>query len=593
MKKSFKSVGYALLAGLMLFSAGCSTGQAPETKKYTVTFSQDGFADVSYSVEEGASIAQKDIPATKPVEGYTVVWEEKSLTNIQKDITIEAIATPNDYTVTYLLDTEEGETLETGLTQTITYDSAYTLATPTLYGYTFAGWQLEDQTIVSQTGTQWKIAKDITVSATWSGNYYTLTFVDQNGVSTPVIVENGDTIQESQIPAIEQTKTGYELSWNVLDFSQITSNTNVSIKETAKTYTITYAATGDPIDGTTVELTYDALCSALNMSLTKEGYNFQGWKYGDALYTNETKWNIANDVTLVANWVEKDKVTVTFYNTDGSATAKTIYKGETLTDIPAIKTKEGYTVDTQNWYLDAACTQVASFANLQEGISVYAKATANKYVITYSVPEDASVNNTQEQVTYDADYTLKTPTRELYTFGGWTTADGKALPQTGKWTTVGNTTLTATWVANYYEITFVHLDNTVETIKVENGKTLSASAIPANQTKKGHTVAWTITDFTTVTGNTTVNEVATANTYTITYQLKSDESITGETTVTVTYGEEFTLAVPTNTDSTKKFNYWKNVLTGEKVVGGTWLYDTDITLEVKWDILDEEWTKNY
>ena len=592
MKKSFKSVGYALLSGLMLFSAGCSAGQTPETKKYTVTFSQDGFADVKYTVEAGASIAQKDIPATKAVEGYTVVWEEKALTNIQSDITIEAIATPNDYTITYVLDTEAGESMEAGLTQTITYDSAYTLATPTLYGYTFVGWMTEDS-IVPQTGAQWKIAKDITVSASWAGNFYTLTFVDQNGVSTPVVLENGDTIKESQIPAIEQTKVGYELSWDVVDFGQLTSNTTVNIKETAKTYTATYDADGYDIDGTTVELTYDALCSALNMSLTKEGYNFQGWKYGDALYTNEAKWNIANDVTLVADWVEKDKVTVTFYNTDGSATAKTIYQGETLTDIPAIKAKDGYTVDSENWYLDAACTQVASFANLQEGISVYAKATANKYVITYSVPEDAAVNNKQQEVTYDADYTLKTPTRELYTFGGWATLDGKAVPQTGKWTMTSGATLTATWVANYYEITFVHLDNSVDTIKVEKGKTLAVSAVPANQTQKGHTVAWSVTDFSTITGNTTVNEVATPNTYTITYQLKSGEAITGETTVTVTYGEDYTLAIPTNTDDTKKFKNWTIVGSNTVVANGTWTYDTNITLEANWDKLDEEWTKNY
>ncbi len=593
MKKSFKSIVFTLLAGVMLCSVACGQPKQPETTKYTVTFTQEGFADVSYTVEAGASIAEKDIPTPKAVKGYTVVWEEASLQNIQSNIIVEAIATPNDYTVTYLLNDELGESLDVATTQTITYDSAYELATPVRYGYSFAGW-LNGETMIAQSGDAWNIDQNLTVSAKWSENFYTLTFIQESGDSQSVIVEKGTTIAESAIPAVEQTKTGYELSWDVVDFSQLTQNATVNVKSEAKTYTATYVAEGYAINGTTVSLTYDAACSNLDMSLVSDSHNFVGWQYNGNTYTTSTLWNVAEDVELTPYWVEKDKATVIFRNTDGTTTPKTVYVGGTLTDIPTPSAKDGYTVDQQNWYLDEACEQIATFENIQQGFAVYAKATPNTYTVTYNVPEDASVNGTQDTFTYGAAYTLKTPVRALYSFAGWKTVDDKLLNIEGKWEIADNVQLTATWNENYYTITFIHDDGSTEAVKVENGKTLQKEAIPAVKAQTGHTVVWKTTDFSNITTNTNVKEVVTPNVYRITYQLKSGEKVEGETVVSVTYGTAFTLATPTNTDTTKTFAYWKNTATGKKFEAGTWTTVGDVTLEAVWNkVSDGEWTKNY
>lgn len=592
MKKSFKSIAFTLLAGVMLCSVACGQPSTPETTKYTVTFTQDGFADMSYTVEKGASIAEKDVPTPKAVKGYTVVWEEVSLQDIQSNIIVEAIATPNDYTVTYLLNDELGETLDVATTQTITYDSAYELATPVRYGYSFTGW-LNGETMIAQSGDAWNIDENLTLSAKWSENFYTIQFVQYDGGSQSVIVEKGKTIAESAIPEVQQTKTGYELSWDVVDFSQLTQNATVNVKEEAKTYTATYIAEGYDINGATVQLTYDALCSNLDMSLESDSHNLVGWRYNEKTYTTSTVWDVAENVKLTPYWVEKDKVTVIFHDTDGTTPDRPVYVGGTLTDIPTPSEKEGYTVDTQNWYIDEACTQVATFENIQQGFEVYAKATANTYTVTYNVPDDAAVNGTQDSLTYGAAYTLKTPVRALYSFAGWETADGKSLTISGTWSIADNVQLSAKWSENYYTITFIHADGSTESVQVENGKTLQKDAIPKVKEQPGYTVVWKVEDFSTITSNQTVEEDVKPNEYKIIYQLKSGESIEGEEVVTVTYGTTFTLATPTSTNTQQSFAGWVNVATGAKFVAGTWKTIGDVVLEADWDPIDDGWTKNY
>ena len=72
-----------------------------EEAVYKVTFKQNGYKDVVREVKEGEDLT--DIPATQPKEGYTVVWENVALTNIQSDITVNAQEEANEYKVTYEL----------------------------------------------------------------------------------------------------------------------------------------------------------------------------------------------------------------------------------------------------------------------------------------------------------------------------------------------------------------------------------------------------------------------------------------------------------------------------------------------------------
>ena len=91
--KKILAVLLAVLS-LCLTFAGCGGGQGdtPDAPTfYTVTFKQDGQADAKVSVESGKGLSQSQIPTPKPVDGYIVVWEDVDLTNITKDITVNAV----------------------------------------------------------------------------------------------------------------------------------------------------------------------------------------------------------------------------------------------------------------------------------------------------------------------------------------------------------------------------------------------------------------------------------------------------------------------------------------------------------------------
>ena len=300
----------------MLTACGIGTGNSntpgfsnsedtsAEARTFTVTFQQSNQTDIEIKVEEGETLTMLPAPAERT--GYTVRWETVDLTNIMKNITVKAEEIPNNYTITY---DANGGTLET-TTQEVTYDAKYTLATPTREDYIFEGWTRDGNIIVS--GDKWTIAEDVSLVANWKDNRptYTVKFVDGNSVKE-ISVKKGEAVASADVPEFIG-KTGYTPHWDITDYTNIQADTTVTAIYDANVYTITYSAEGFEIDGTTVDLTYGADCTALDMSLTRETHNFLGWEYNGATYNKEIKWNVADNVTLTAKWAEKEEVVITF-----------------------------------------------------------------------------------------------------------------------------------------------------------------------------------------------------------------------------------------------------------------------------------------
>ena len=558
------------------FLAGCeSNKEEPKKQTYKITFVQNGAEDIVREVESGSDL--KNIPVPKAQKGYTVVWEDVNYySNITKDMTVNAIATPNTYTITYQMG--EGETLEGELTQDVTYDAAYELKTPTKPLYAFSAWTTETQTL-QQSGV-WTIDADVTLTATWELNVWTVTFVQAGEEDIVKTVEKGAALTDIPTP---KAKEGYTVAWDVTDFSAITENMTVSAVETAERYNVTYElANGEAMEGETVqEMTFGA-----NYTLktpTKEGYTFVCWK-DKATNKNvptQGNWAIATDVTLVAEWTANENV-VTFMNWDGTSETREVLTGETLTDIPTPKAKEGYTVA---W-------EFTDFSGITSSITVNEVYMPNEYKVTYQLKDGETMENSEiDNVTFDAQYTLKTPVRYGYTFVGWSYEEGKTVTASGeKWSIAKDVTVSAVWSDNFYTITFIQegYDNIVRV--VENGDTLDVEDIPVVQGRKGYTVNWDTTDFSQVTSSRNVHAVEMPNTYTVTYVLKSDETMTEELSFTVKYGEAYRLATPTK--SGYEFKHWK-LVSGEKVeLSGTYLWDSDLTVEAYFQKV-EEWTKNY
>ena len=164
---------------------------------YTVTFQSEGGSEVASQIRANTPAAR---PADPTKEGYTFIgwYNGESEWDFETPVTTGLILTAkwqlNRYTITF--DTAGGSEVPS-ITQD--YGTAITPpAAPTRTGYTFAGW---DKTIPATMP-----AENITLTARWQVNQYTITFKPENGGQNIVIKQDyGTAITAPANP----TKTGY------------------------------------------------------------------------------------------------------------------------------------------------------------------------------------------------------------------------------------------------------------------------------------------------------------------------------------------------------------------------------------------------
>ena len=164
---------------------------------YTVTFQSEGGSEVASQIRANTPAAQPDNP-TK--EGHTFIgwyngeseWDFE--TPVTADLTLTAKWQLNQYTITF-----KPENGGQDIVIKQDYGTAITApANPTKTGYTFAGW---DKTIPTTMP-----AEDMTITARWTVNQYTITFKPENGGQDIVIKQDyGTAITAPANP----TKTGY------------------------------------------------------------------------------------------------------------------------------------------------------------------------------------------------------------------------------------------------------------------------------------------------------------------------------------------------------------------------------------------------
>ena len=163
----------------------------------TVTFLSDGESAAPPQIRANTPADQ---PADPTKEGYTFIgWyngesEWNFETPVATDLTLTAKWQLNQYTITF--DTAGGSEVPS-ITQD--YGTAITPpAAPTRTGYTFVGWDRESPTTMP--------AGDMTITARWQVNQYTITFKPENGGQDIVIKQDyGTAITAPANP----TKTGY------------------------------------------------------------------------------------------------------------------------------------------------------------------------------------------------------------------------------------------------------------------------------------------------------------------------------------------------------------------------------------------------
>ncbi len=411
---------------------------------YTITFKQDGQVDRVEEVTEGGSFTVNFAPAAKT--GYTVEWNRDDiakLNNITGNLTVGVTETAKKYVVRY--DGGDGATVSAE-TQEMTYDVAPgTLATATRDGYTFSGWLYDGKAVTKD--ALWNIdAENIVLVADWEPIEKCVVTFSQSG-EDPVKVEvlPGESVAEADIPAIVD-KTGYTKKWLETDLAKLNNVSESFIIvafEEANKYVITYDAGAEatPSDKTQT-VTFDAIPGSFATVSEREGYIFNGWKYDGKTVTADTIWKIAQDVTLTADWQKKAEYTITFVQDGQEPKTRTVYAGETLTDIPEPVAVKGHNVSWDR----------TDFTNITQNITVNAKIEAKTYTVTFDAA-GGSVSSASTTVKYGEKPTLPTPTRSGYTFLNWQ-YNGVAITGNENWSideADGTVKLVATWQKNKVE----------------------------------------------------------------------------------------------------------------------------------------------
>ena len=112
---------------------------------------------------------------------------------------------------------------------------------------------------------------------------------------------------------------GYDVGWDTTDFSSLDSDVTVRAIKAARNYTVTLDPCGGAFADTgltdiaSLSVTFDAGFTL--PAAEKIHCKFLSWKTADGLTVDDaTPWNIDEDITLYATFVEKDRKASRSYN---------------------------------------------------------------------------------------------------------------------------------------------------------------------------------------------------------------------------------------------------------------------------------------
>ena len=274
----------------------------------------DWLCDISYDPDLYVAEFNTAFPNLKHVRNdekivpVTLIWADGSW----QLKTQGSVHVTEEYTVTFNayggFPTPDEQHVKSG-------EKAVLPAEPTLKGHTFAFWYLgDDEENATAYDFDTPVTGDITLTAKWNINKYTVTFNSYGGTPVPPAqeVEYGLTATE---PATAPTKTGYTFDgWYLgdekYDFSDaVEQNITLYANWEKNIYTVTYT---DGVDGEevfadqTYRVPFEDTTPAFKGNPTRDGYVFDGWKpaFSDT---------VTGNVTYVAQWTARTDLSYTVH----------------------------------------------------------------------------------------------------------------------------------------------------------------------------------------------------------------------------------------------------------------------------------------
>jgi uncharacterized repeat protein (TIGR02543 family) len=401
--------------------------------EYTVTYLVDGKPyETAETYLYGTAVKLKEAPEK---EGYTFSgWDHKEdFTMPAENVVINGSFSINSYKVTYEVD---GSAY--GKEETYEYGSAVTLQKePEKEGYTFSKWDHEDGFAMP--------AHDVVIKGSFKINSYKVTYrVDGEQVGEAETYEFNAPVTLREAPE----KEGYTFSGWSRDtgFDMPAKDVVIEGSFTINNYTVTYLVDGKQT-GETETYQYNQEVT-VKADAEREGYTFSGWSSEDVkenfiqkLLSNSIAGRTfhmpAKNVEIEGSFdINSYKVT---YKVDGKPVGEVeTYNYGTLVTVRQSPEKEGYTFS--GW------SRTEAFEMPAEDVVIEGSYKINSYTVTYKV--DGEQYGEIETYEYGAAVTLREkPSREGYTFKGWSYENGFKMP-------AGDVVIEGSYKINSYTVTY-------------------------------------------------------------------------------------------------------------------------------------------
>ncbi len=513
-------------------------------------------------------------------------------------ITIYVSKGPRTITITF--NANRGTVSET--TRIVNVGSAIgNLPTPNRQNYEFVGWYTSDEGGTQVSAGTIAGSANITYYAHWADNAYIVTLDDNGGDSgvSQIFAMHGQAYGVLPTPV----KDGYRFDgWftSTTGGSQITSTTiftgdrnqTLYAHWTRTGFVVSLDANGGSCSSSSVSVVTGQTYGSLPIA-TREGYEFDGWYTSVTGGTNITSGSVfpgtANQ-TLYAHWTRTGFVA--YFDANGGSCSFSeipVTVGQPYGSLPSA-TREGYTFD--GWFTSATGGAGVTSGSVFSGSSdqtIYAHWTARSYTVSFDSNGGSSIPSIS--VTYGSPYgSLTTPSRDGYTFVGWSGPSGEVSSSTTV-STASNHTLTANWSAGSYTVSLNAGEGasiTSTSMNVTYGSTYGTIPTPV---REGYSFAgWsgpngTVSSSTTVStaSNHTLTANWTPNTYTVSFDSNGGSSVSN---ISVTFASNYG-SLPTPTRDYYRFVGW--TLSGSTVNSSSTVTTSDNhTLVAQWEM--NQWT---
>ena len=385
--------------------------------QYSIVFDTAGGSKIDMITQDYAS--EVTAPADPVREGYTFVgWDKEIPTTMPaRNMTVTAQWKINQYTITF--DAAGGSEIA-AITQD--YASEVTApAAPAREGYTFVGWDKEIPATMP--------ARNMTITAQWKINQYTITFDTAGGSPVASITADYGSML-SFFPPERPVKNGYTfVGWDKeIPTTMPAENITITALWELTNYTITYHVNGGTLSEDTVYPETFTVEGRVELPAPiRYGYQFAGW-YTDEAFTEDTKVDtipagIADNLNVYAKWEFAAKLSLKL-NNDGSvithpynkATKEWNYKDVTYTietDTEGIlinkdyyNAEEGYSVVAELYKVDADGTEtlINIYYNTDQVIKAEDIDEQGDYLLTGTYRHPGEEVKEMTPVTFTVDY---------------------------------------------------------------------------------------------------------------------------------------------------------------------------------------------